>query len=1490
MALTVSMAGSEVTLTSVPVSMLEGTGGQGLLTFSVRRSPAGAEELRIPYALGDGGTATPGVDFVVPEPGEFIFPPGSATASVSVTIKGDSVVEPDESLRLRLMPPKGVRVMEKWRVCTPTAWTEGMSSDAHAWRLAFGGALACWLENDPATATSRLVVWWRGEESAHQWRMTSSPPANHQPGSIQRNTTMAADENHLALSLGEGANHRLVIYRYLPGTDTWIEEASVPVLPIDGVKTTVTDLHLHGGVAAASLVSDPELPPSTFVVQPLTRKPDGTWELDPVLEAPPPLYGTVAETLSEGPTLVVRSWENAPAGLSHHRLMKRTGTPAAPWVEHGDLAPAGWAPAPFAFAVGVFNDEVTLYGEVLGDAALSGFGRWAGSGGIPLTWTQTGALAAKGSRFGLDHGAPLYLTAPLERMRLVTHEVAEDGTYGPAVVTELPGLSPSDLAVRDGALLTSSGWPIFVDRQLIEASISNDDGLTYRALDAEISEPASGQAVVQIEVQANQRLGSPVTLDWATVPGSAVSPDDFVAGSGKLTIPAGGISAIIAILIEADATHEGPETFQVRLFDPTAGVVGRPEARVLLHDEDVPRVSSDSAPVAPEGDVGAQPWAASVSLTEAPAVATSIPIRLGGTARVGVDYSLAGSTIFWPAGQRTVALPWQGLGDLLTEGEETVTVASRRPGFAAPVTATWLGPGQILANATRITELGMDRDHLAVISVPDTGAHLQFYERDPVFGWRPTQVFPIATGANLSRMAMDDRHCLVSLGPQVLLWRRGEAGWELVKPLTTAEASNADPSLPLALSGSVAVVADNSSGNVGCSVHYRHAGGADAWGLAKRVHLENFGTTNAEISAMALDGDWLVLSRPTFGFYLNGTSMRGAVEVRHRHKDGPDQWGMVERLLNPDDNSSWTFGHAVALSGGRLAVELSYTQDGWSGGVALFERSGPGLGNWSRVATAPAHAPGPMHFVLRDDWLVAAAGSRGDSTSERSLQIRHRDAGGSGNWGVASTTSAPNRAAQHMAFDGHNLLVTSWLFRESTLVVESWEPAEEAILRIEDDDPAPVIMSLNDATMTERTAFLPLPATAQSAVDVDVSVEYEIVPVTARPGSDIGPTLRGTAILKAGTTTFNVPVGVVDDSVPEADETFTVRLTAISQGKIAARSADGTIVDNDIDPRNARVLLPFDHPVRAQVPTAASFGQPWRALEFDDSAWRVGRLGVGFETEPASSSSYTPFLGLDLRAEMFNVASSVLLRLPFDLPDPLPTGGRWSLRTRADDGMALWINGEEILRERAPQVLAWNSTATENSQELRGLPPTSYTLQDPRRFLRPGSNLGAVHGLNRSASSSDLLLQIEIAHLPLLDSSYLDWMTSDAGATGTNYWPADDADHDGFTNGHEYVAGTRPLSAGSQPSAPALIASRTFDGTTVLAPGFGVLPLGARVEIQTSASLAPRAWSVLAVRASSGGWQVTPPVAVDDAGRLVLPPSPGVDRQYFRCVIDVATQ
>ena len=90
--------------------LTEGNAGTSLMTFTVRLSEAAASEVSVGYATANG-TATAGSDYVATS-GRLSFAAGQLTRTVSVTINGDTTVEPDETLFVNLSSPTGATIAD----------------------------------------------------------------------------------------------------------------------------------------------------------------------------------------------------------------------------------------------------------------------------------------------------------------------------------------------------------------------------------------------------------------------------------------------------------------------------------------------------------------------------------------------------------------------------------------------------------------------------------------------------------------------------------------------------------------------------------------------------------------------------------------------------------------------------------------------------------------------------------------------------------------------------------------------------------------------------------------------------------------------------------------------------------------------------------------------------------------------------------------------------------------------------------------------------------------------------------------------------------------------------------------------------------------------------------------------------------------------------------------------------------------------------------
>ena len=83
------------------VAIAEGNAGTSIATFTLTRT-GGTAAFDVNYATADG-TATAGSDYVAQPTGTVSFAAGDLTKTISVTINGDTVVEPDETFFVNLL-------------------------------------------------------------------------------------------------------------------------------------------------------------------------------------------------------------------------------------------------------------------------------------------------------------------------------------------------------------------------------------------------------------------------------------------------------------------------------------------------------------------------------------------------------------------------------------------------------------------------------------------------------------------------------------------------------------------------------------------------------------------------------------------------------------------------------------------------------------------------------------------------------------------------------------------------------------------------------------------------------------------------------------------------------------------------------------------------------------------------------------------------------------------------------------------------------------------------------------------------------------------------------------------------------------------------------------------------------------------------------------------------------------------------------------------
>ena len=179
-------------------------------------------------------------------------------------------------------------------------------------------------------------------------------------------------------------------------------------------------------------------------------------------------------------------------------------------------------------------------------------------------------------------------------------------------------------------------------------------------------------------------LTETTSVNYAVTAGTAAAGTDFVAATGTINFAGGDLYKVVTVKVNDDTTPESSETVVVTLTSANGGsAVGTPSAATLtiLDDDDFPANSVRLAGAAAQtiGEGGGH-IDFTVTRTGDTSQAASVDYRTAdGTALNTRDYTFAGGTLDFAAGETTKTFSVLITDDAYVEGAESFTVALSNP-------------------------------------------------------------------------------------------------------------------------------------------------------------------------------------------------------------------------------------------------------------------------------------------------------------------------------------------------------------------------------------------------------------------------------------------------------------------------------------------------------------------------------------------------------------------------------------------------------------------------------------------------------------------------------------------------------------------------------------------------------------------------------------------------------------------------------------------
>ena len=1076
----------------------------GEAAFEVSLSATSGREVTVTYDAVDG-TAIVGADFEATA-GTLTFPPGTRALPVTVPLADDDIDEADETFELRLESPVHATLADGVGAGTIRDGDDPPELSLAAAEATEGETAAFPVTLTAASSLEVTVSYATSEGTAKapdDFAATNGV-LTFAPGTVRRMVSVAIADDAL-----DEPEETFELALSMPdnatvsqgtGTGTIVDNDDAPVVSVADAFAA------EGGTLAFTVGLSAA---SSRTVRVSFETADGT--------AGAADYESIAGelTFATGTTRAMVSVQLLEDDLDEpeetftlslsapvNASVRDAGTAEGRIVDN-DGAPRLTVESTTATEGGHANFEVVLVGST-GQA-------------VTVNYATRGLSALEDKDYEAAAGTlTLGMATPgdLVTARTVAVALTDDTLAEPDETFELVLSSPANAALAATGVATGT-------------ILDNDAAPTLSVTGASGDEGGDATFTVTMTGETSHT----VTVRYATSDGSAVAGADYEPSAGTLTFATGETTRAVAIALTDDAADEPDETFSLELQSSVNATVLTGTATGTIRDNDAAPSLSVADGSGEEGSTVAFEVVLSGATDRAVAVeyATS-----DGTARAGDDYVAAGATLRFPRGVSVRTVTVRTHEDQVHEPNETFGLM-----LSSPINAS-------LSSDAAIGRI-VDDDGAPTLSIVGAAG-----TEGAIVRFRVTLAGSGSESATVDYATLDGT---ASAGADyetaqgTLTFAPGESVGEI--PVRLLQDALGEPDESFGMRLSAAANATVTTADATATIF-------DDDGGIPMLSAEDAAATEGGVLAFAFVLDGPAGSPVTVDYRtVNGTALAGSDYTAVSGTltlDVGETSGSVEVPTLDDDVKELEENFSLHLSSAANAAPVATLVSDVVMGTILDNDVPPelavegGVSVEGELAVFTVALTGAVNDRVTVDFATVAGTARDgeDFLAERGTLTF--DAGTAIRVAVSTVDDDLDEPVETLGLS-------------LTAPVNAELPVGSAISTIEDNDEPPALSIANASSGEGEVAGFPV--TLSDPSGFEVTVAYSTSDGTAVAGADY-EAVAGSLAFAPGETTATVSIPLVQDSLDEPDERFTVSLSSPANATLATATAEGTIIDDDL--------------------------------------------------------------------------------------------------------------------------------------------------------------------------------------------------------------------------------------------------------------------------------------------------------------------------------------